>query len=43
MYEEVEMDEGALAKFQATVGRKWQHWLDLSAPHVTGRWALSAS
>ena len=36
------MDEGALAKFQATVGRKWQHWLDLSAPHVTGRWALSA-
>ena len=26
----------------ALAGRKWQHWLDLSAPHVAPRWALSA-
>ena len=28
--------------FRRSAARKWQHWLDLSAPHVGPRWALSA-
>ena len=42
MYEEeVELD-GNVSRMQHVVGRKWQHWLDISAPHITGRWALAA-
>ena len=42
MYEEVEIEEGAIGKFQAGVGRKWQHMLDMSAPHTAARWGVSA-
>uniref|UniRef100_A0A7S0ITX5 Protein RER1 n=1 Tax=Calcidiscus leptoporus TaxID=127549 RepID=A0A7S0ITX5_9EUKA len=42
MYEEVEIEEGGVGKLQSALGRKWQHWLDLSAPHTGARWALSA-
>jgi hypothetical protein len=41
MYEETEVEEGAASKLQAAVLRKWQHWLDLSAPHTGPRWVLS--
>jgi len=27
---------------QGALGRKWQHYLDLSAPHTTQRWLFSA-
>ena len=42
MYEEVEIEEGAIGKLQAGVGRKWQHMLDMSAPHTAARWGVSA-
>ena len=44
IYEEVEIEEGAIGKFQAGVGRKWQHnvMLDTSAPHTAARWGVSA-
>ena len=42
MYEEVEIEEGAVSKLQAGVGRKWQHMLDISAPHTAARWGVSA-
>jgi len=42
MYEEVEIEDGAVSKMQHAIGRKWQHWLDLSAPHTAPRWAVSA-
>merc|ERR1719198_1074197 len=45
MYEDVALEgqeEGATDKLQAMLGRKWQHYLDLSAPHVLPRWALSS-
>ena len=42
MYEDVEIEDGAVAKLQAGFGRKWQHWLDISAPHTGPRWAVSA-
>lgn len=42
MYEEAEVEEGSASKLQAAVARKWQHWLDLSAPHTMPRWCLSA-
>jgi len=42
MYEEVEIEEGALGKLQAGMARKWQHMLDMSAPHTAARWGLSA-
>ena len=42
MYEEVEIEEGALGKMQAGVARKWQHMLDMSAPHTAARWGVSA-
>jgi len=41
MYEDVEIDEGGVSRLQGVVGRKWQHWLDLSAPHTAARWAMS--
>jgi len=41
MYEEAEVEEGAASKLQAAIARKWQHWLDLSAPHTAPRWCLS--
>ena len=41
MYEEAEVEEGGASKLQAAVARKWQHWLDLSAPHTAPRWGLS--
>ncbi len=41
MYEDVEVDDGPVSKFQAAMGRKWQHYLDLSAPHTAPRWCLS--
>lgn len=42
MYEDIEIEEGGVSKLQANMARKWQHWLDLSAPHTGPRWALSA-
>jgi len=42
MYEDIEIEDGPSGKFQAMIGRKWQHYLDLSAPHVMPRWGLSA-
>jgi len=42
MYEDVEIEDGAVAKLQAGFGRKWQHWLDISPPHTGPRWAVSA-
>ena len=42
MYEEVEIEEGAVSKLQSGVARKWQHMLDLSAPHTAARWGVSA-
>lgn len=42
MYEDVEIDDGPSGKFQAALGRKWQHYLDLSAPHTGPRWILTA-
>jgi len=42
MYEEVEIEDGPTGKFQAMIGRKWQHYLDQSAPHVGPRWGLTA-
>ena len=42
MYEDIEIEDGPSSKFQAMLARKWQHYLDLSAPHIGPRWALSA-
>jgi hypothetical protein len=42
MYEDVEVEEGTVGKLQAQLGRKWQHWMDLSAPHTVPRWCLTA-
>ena len=42
MYDDIELDEGGVARVQSAVGRKWQHLMDLSAPHTGPRWALSA-
>merc|ERR1719198_1139778 len=45
MYEDVALEgqeEGATDKLQAALSRKWQHYLDLSAPHVGPRWGVSA-
>jgi len=41
MYEDVDMDDGPSSKFQSMLARKWQHYLDLSAPHIVPRWCLS--
>ena len=41
MYEDVEIEEGGVSRLQSAIGRKWQHWLDLSAPHTAARWAIS--
>jgi hypothetical protein len=41
MYEDVDMDDGPSSKFQSMLTRKWQHYLDLSAPHIVPRWLLS--
>jgi hypothetical protein len=41
MYEEVEMEEGQVGKFQSMVARKWQHLMDQSAPHTVPRWILT--
>lgn len=45
MYDEIELDDGAaannLVNAQSNLARKWQHLMDLSAPHTTPRWALS--
>jgi hypothetical protein len=43
MYEDVEIEDGPTSKFQHLMARKWQHYLDLSAPHIAPRWCLSAS
>eukprot|EP00908_Phaeocystis_cordata_P019308 Transcript_30817.p1 GENE.Transcript_30817~~Transcript_30817.p1 ORF type:complete len:197 (+),score=89.49 Transcript_30817:163-753(+) len=42
MYEEVEIEEGAVSKLQSGMARKWQHMLDMSAPHTAARWGISA-
>jgi len=42
MYEEVEIEEGAVSKLQSGMARKWQHMLDVSAPHTAARWGISA-
>uniref|UniRef100_A0A7S0LBM4 Protein RER1 n=1 Tax=Coccolithus braarudii TaxID=221442 RepID=A0A7S0LBM4_9EUKA len=42
MYEDVEIEEGGVGKLQSAITRKWQHWLDVSAPHTGARWGLSA-
>ena len=42
MYEDVEFEEGNVSRMQSAFGRKWQHWLDVSAPHVGPRWALAS-
>ena len=42
MYEEVEIEEGAVSKLQSGMARKWQHLLDVSAPHTGARWGISA-
>jgi len=42
MYEDVEIEDGGATKLQSAMGRKWQHILDVSAPHTGGRWALSS-
>ena len=42
MYEEVEIEEGAVSKLQSGMARKWQHLLDMSAPHTAARWGISA-
>ena len=42
MYEDVEIEDGPTSKLQSAIARKWQHWLDLSAPHTAPRWMLTA-
>lgn len=42
MYEEVPIDEGGMSKLQHGLARKWQHLLDVSAPHTGARWGISA-
>ena len=39
---QVEIEEGAVSKLQSGVARKWQHILDVSAPHTAARWGISA-
>ena len=41
MYEDVEIDEGPTGKVAAALARKWQHYLDISAPHTAPRWMLT--
>lgn len=41
MYEDDVADDGQVSKLQGALGRKWQHYLDLSAPHTVPRWLLS--
>ncbi|KAL1499148.1 hypothetical protein AB1Y20_013659 [Prymnesium parvum] len=41
MYEDVEIEDGAASKLQHAMSRKWQHYLDISAPHTGPRWAVS--
>ena len=42
MYEEeVELD-GNVSRLQSAWSRKWQHWLDMSAPHTGMRWAVAS-
>ena len=43
MYEDIEIEETGMSKLHANIARKWQHYLDLSAPHTGPRWALSAA
>lgn len=42
MYEDIEIEEHGVSRLQSAWGRKWQHYLDLSAPHTGPRWGLSA-
>ena len=41
MYEDVEIDDGPASKLQHQIARKWQHYLDLSAPHTGPRWVVT--
>ena len=41
MYEDIEIEETGVTRMQSALGRKWQHYLDLSAPHTTQRWVFS--
>jgi len=36
-------EAGSASRLQAHLGRKWQHYLDLSAPHTGPRWMVSAA
>jgi len=42
MYEDVDIEDGPAGNLQHMLARKWQHYLDLSAPHTVPRWLLTA-
>lgn len=43
MFEEVEIEDGPAGKLQSLMARKWQHYLDISAPHTVPRWLLTVA
>lgn len=42
MYEDVDIEDAPAGNLQHMLARKWQHYLDLSAPHTVPRWLLTA-
>jgi hypothetical protein len=42
MFEEEVEPDGNVSRLQSAWSRKWQNWLDRSAPHTTARWAFAA-
>jgi len=40
---DADFEEGAAGKLQSNILRKWQHMLDISAPHTGPRWMVSVA